>query len=146
MPLSEIIRTDVVTIAPSKTAQEAALLLDKNNVGSLVVTEDDKPVGMITDRDLAIQVVADGRDPHEVTVADIMASPVHTASDDIGLVEAVDIMAEHAVRRLPVVGADGTLVGLITLDDVLTLNIVEMTLLEGVLLAQSKVGRSRFLP
>ncbi len=146
MPLSEIIRTDVITIEPGKTAQEAALTLEKHNVGSLVVVEGKTPVGMVTDRDLAIQVTANGRDPHKVTVETVMSAPVHTAPEDIGLVEAVDIMAEHAIRRLPVVDGDGQLVGLITLDDVLTLNIVEMTLLEGVLLAQSKVGRSRYLP
>lgn len=136
----------MITIGPDKTVQEAALTLERHNVGSLVVVDGKTPIAMVTDRDLAIQVIANGRDPHEVTVEAVMSAPVHTAPDDIGLVEAVDIMAEHAIRRLPVVDGDGQLVGLITLDDVLTLNIVEMTLLEGVLLAQSKVGRSRFLP
>lgn len=139
MPLSEIQRTDVVTIAPEAGVREAAELLEKNNVGSLVVVEDGRPVGLLTDRDIALKIVARG-EPLDTTVEGLMSTPVHTVQQGVSLIEAVDTMAEHAIRRLPVVDEGGKLSGLIALDDVLSLMVVEFGLLEGVLLAQSKVG------
>lgn len=143
MPLAQLVRSDVITITPEEPVTQAAELLEGHNIGSLVVVEGEMPVGMLTDRDLALRVVGGGLDPASTLVADVMSSPVRSLTHDDGFFGAIDEMAEHGIRRMPVVDEGGALVGLLTLDDILTLLVTEFTLLEGVLLAQSKVGSSQ---
>lgn len=114
-----------VAIAERHTSvREAAQLMREHHVGSLVVAEKrdgvTRPVGVVTDRDIVLSVVAvPGVDPQSLRVEDIMASKVATIGEDEGVYEAVEAMCDHGVRRLPVVGADGRLVGMLALDDLL---------------------------
>lgn len=140
MALKDIVRTDTVTITPDATVQEAAQRLDKERAGSLVVVDGPEPVGIVTDRDLAVRSVGRGYDPTSQTVRECMSEPVHTLSEDAGIFDAADAMSERAVRRMPVVDASGELVGIVTLDDMLGIVTSEIALLESVLLAQSKPG------
>jgi CBS domain-containing protein len=91
-------------------------------VGMLLVLDNDRrPVGIVTDRDIAVRVVGEGRDPANTTVADVMSRSPRTVSELAAIEDALALMRAHGVRRLPVVTPQGTLVGVVTLDDVLAL-------------------------
>ena len=105
------------TVSPETTAMEAAKLMATEDVGSLPVTVDEQLVGIVTDRDLVIQLVARGLDPKQVRVADVYTEQPVVASPDEQLDEALQRMAQQQVRRLPVV-TDGQLVGMLAQADV----------------------------
>ncbi|MEP7242090.1 MAG: CBS domain-containing protein [Gammaproteobacteria bacterium] len=116
----------VVTCQPADNLVTAARLMREKHVGFLVVVEVDAqdgdltPIGVITDRDIVISVVAEDVSPHSLTVGDVMTrKPVVALSED-PLSDSVQQMRLKGVRRLPVVGTRGHLVGVISLDDVLT--------------------------
>jgi CBS domain-containing protein len=136
MSLRTIARTEVVTTAPSATLVDVARKLDAEDVGSAVVVEDDVPVGIVTDRDVAIRSVAAGSDPTELTAADVMTADPETVEMDAGVMDVCDAMAAAAVRRMPVV-EDGRLAGIVTLDDLMLLLSTEMIDLATVLEAES---------
>jgi CBS domain-containing protein len=136
MSLREIARTEVVTTEPSATLVDVARKLDAEDVGSAVVVEDDAPVGIVTDRDVAIRSVAAGSDPTELTAADVMTDDPATVPMDAGVMEVCDAMAAAAVRRMPVV-EDGRLAGIVTLDDLMVLLSTEMLDLATVVEAES---------
>ena len=120
---------DGATTPSSKTITECAAQMREQHVGSLVIVDDQQiPQGMITDRDIAIQVVALNQDPNKVTVADIMTTPVVTATVDESMVVALARMREFGIRRLPIVDENNKLVGVISNS-----NLVEelSSLLEG---------------
>ncbi|MDO5532988.1 CBS domain-containing protein [Sutterella sp.] len=105
----------VATIGPEKTILECASQMRREHVGSLVVTgEDNRPLGMITDRDITIEGVARGLDLAKVTVADLMTTPVVTSNEREGMVTALARMRENGIRRLPIVDDTGRLVGVLT--------------------------------
>lgn len=95
---------------------ELATTMETERVGSIVITEGDAAVGIVTDRDLAIRGLADGNTPSEMTARDVMTTDLHTVESNAGFYEAADVMAEHGVRRLPVCEGE-TLVGIVTSDD-----------------------------
>src|SRR4051794_28275147 len=105
----------VVTAPPGVSVREIAQLMREHNVGSVVLVRDGRPVGFITDRDLALAVVADGRDPSG-GASNHASAPALTAEPDIDVEEAVELMMRHGVRRL-VVMSGGALAGVVTLDD-----------------------------
>jgi CBS domain-containing protein len=105
------------TVQPSTTAQDAARLMKSEDVGSLPMVEADKLVGVLTDRDLAIRVLAEGKST-DTAVAEIASKDLVTVDPDQSLEEAARLMAEHQVRRLPVVEEDGRLVGMLAQADV----------------------------
>ena len=93
-------------------------MMRDEDVGVAPIVEDDKLIGMLTDRDIAIRVVAEGRNPDQVIVRDVASKQVVTIDPQQGLDEALRIMAKHKVRRLPVVEEDGKLVGVVAQADV----------------------------
>lgn len=106
------------------TTVNAAKLMRQGHVGSLVVVEMDgrgrrMPVGMVTDRDIVLEVVATGLDPAAITVDDIMERDLVVCGEKQSALEALEIMRFKGVRRLPVVDAEGGLVSIVTVDDVL---------------------------
>jgi CBS domain-containing protein len=105
------------TVKPDLTAGDAAALMKELDVGVIPVAEDGKLLGLVTDRDLALRVVAERKDPSEVQVGKIMTRSPVTVTPDIKLSEARDLMAEHRVRRLPVMKGE-ELVGMLSLGDV----------------------------
>jgi CBS domain-containing protein len=114
----------VVFADPAMMLGDAARLMRGHHVGSLVVVEERSPVqrivvGMVTDRDIATAVVAADRDPHAFRVGDVMSKEVATVREQDALLDLLAVMRRKRVRRLPVVGAQGELLGLVTLDDVL---------------------------
>lgn len=106
----------VATAEPAHSLREIAVIMRERNVGSVVLVDGMRPVGFITDRDLALSVVADGRDAG-ARCGDHASSPVITAEPDMEVEEAAEKMIRHGVRRLVVVEA-GALAGVVTLDDI----------------------------
>ena len=110
-------RTDVATVREDATLREIADIMAHHAVGSVVVIDADRrPIGMLTDRDLAVRVVAQGRDCEDPRASEIMSKPLHTASAEEPLESVSERMRIAGVRRLPVV-RDDELVGLVALDD-----------------------------
>ncbi|WP_456435910.1 CBS domain-containing protein [Thermovibrio ammonificans] len=120
MPVRDLIRRKVVVIEPDDTVKLAAQRMEDKMVGSLVVIEGDKPVGIITDRDLALRVI--GRElPPDTPVKEVMTRDPITIREDASFFELTKTFREAAVRRLIVVDKDGKLVGLISIDDTMEL-------------------------
>lgn len=105
-------------VETSTQVAEAAKLMKSENVGSLPVTEGDRLVGMVTDRDIVVRVVAEGKDVQSATVGEIASKDLVTVDPQQGLDEALRLMAQHQVRRLPVVEEDGRLVGILAQADI----------------------------
>jgi CBS domain-containing protein len=105
------------TVSPDLNAADAAGLMKQEDIGALPVVRDGELVGLVTDRDLVIRVLAERRDPMEIRVGDVMTKAPITVTPDMRLSQARDLMAEHAIRRLPVVKAD-QVVGILSLGDV----------------------------
>lgn len=123
MRIEDICSANVIGILPSASVREAARQLREAHVGCLVVVEctsgDRVPVGMITDRDIVVSVVAPGIDPDMLTVGDVMARPPITCRDDADLFDVLEQMRDQGVRRMPVVDARGVLTGLLSMDDMI---------------------------
>jgi CBS domain-containing protein len=114
--IREVMTESVVTAPPQRTVREIAELMRERNVGSVVLIDERRPVGFVTDRDLAVSVIADGRDLGD-HAADHASSPVITARPEMHVEEAAELMVRHGVRRLVIVDGD-RLTGIVTLDDI----------------------------
>jgi CBS domain-containing protein len=121
MTVERICGNEVYLARGDESAQVAGKRMQEHNVGMLVVVVDDdrQPVGIVTDRDLAIRVVGTGLDPMEVRIDQIMSGRPKTVPIDTPIEDALDMMRHHGVRRLPVLDRSGKLTGVISLDDVL---------------------------
>lgn len=123
MLLKEICTPDVAQCPPETSVLAAARLMRQRHVGDLVVIESAEdgqtPIGLVTDRDIVIEVLAEERDPAQVPVRSIMRTPVVVARASEDLSQAIERMTTHGVRRVPVVDEHERLVGILTLDDVL---------------------------
>ncbi len=137
MNLNDIIRENVVTVDPNEPAGEAARTMNRERIGSVVVAENNQPAGIVTDRDLAMKVVGAERDPSEITVQEVMNEDVITASVDDGVAEMLRVLYKNEIRRMPVVEEDGTLAGIVTLDDLIVLLAGEMQDISGIIQAES---------
>jgi CBS domain-containing protein len=133
--LGKICIKPVVTASAQMTVEEAARAMRSKNVGALVVVNAGRPIGMLTDRDVAVEVVAKGMDPDTVRVGDVMRRKPVTIRQDLGILDAAKIFARTGVRRLPVVTKSGVLVGIIAVDDLIMLLGNEMGHLAGALSA-----------
>ena len=107
-----------VTASPDMNAGDAAGLMAANDVGAIPIVEDERLVGLVTDRDLVLRVIAQRKDPRSVRLADVATTRgLETVTPDTQLCDARALMAERRIRRLPVV-KDGALVGMLSLGDV----------------------------
>ncbi|MFB6092030.1 MAG: CBS domain-containing protein [Haloquadratum sp.] len=137
MTVADVMRHDVVTVSPETPVNEVATTMRDEDVGSVVVVEDDEPVGLVTDRDVAVRIAADGLDAAEMTAERMMTEDPVTVEADTGLFELSTRLCDEAVRRMPVVDADGDLAGIVTLDDLAVLLVGELGNLAGVIDAES---------
>jgi CBS domain-containing protein len=117
--LARIGSRSVATVPESATVADVARLMEERNVGSVVIVEGGRAVGIVTDRDLVLRVLRRGSDPRGVRAAAVASTPVVTVTDESEPMEAAARMGEKGVRRLPVVGRDGALLGIVTLDDLI---------------------------
>ena len=120
---NEVMTKNPIYCLPNDAVARAAQLMKNENIGPIPVIENEqtkKLVGIVTDRDLALRVVADGRDPKSTKVEEVMTRKVVTCRPDDDLQKALDAMSEHQLRRIPVVDDDNKLVGIIAQADVAT--------------------------
>jgi CBS domain-containing protein len=116
MRIHDVMTPDVRTIAPSSTIREAAKLMLDIDAGSLPVAENDRLVGMLTDRDIAVRAIAAGKGP-DTTVGEAMSPDILYCYDDQDIDEVCENMSDMQVRRLPVVDRDKKLVGIVSIGD-----------------------------
>lgn len=138
MTVKEIGQTDVVTVHEEQSAGNLATVMLEEDVGSVVVVRDgDEPIGIVTDRDLVLNVLEPRLDPREVAVTDVMSADLTTVHEDASIFEATSELLTANVRRMPVVDDDGSLTGIVTLDDFVVLFTDELNGLAGVIEAES---------
>lgn len=125
MPISEICNREVVIMRRNDTVQDAAKLMRQQHVGDVLVCDErgsmKVPVGIVTDRDLVVEIMAADVQRPTMSVGDIMSPELATIRESAGIFEAIQFMRAKGVRRLPVVSDDGALVGILALDDLLEL-------------------------
>ena len=117
MKVREIMTIEVATASPDSTLEEVASMMKEEDVGAIPVLDDDQLVGIITDRDIVLRCIAEGKDPTETNVEDILTDNPFTIEPDADVDEAARLMSERQIRRLPVV-EDGELLGVISLGDI----------------------------
>ena len=130
MSLERICSKTVVAITPDATVLEAAKLMQSKHIGCLVVIDESRPIGILTDRDIVLKVVAGGQKP-ETTVKKIMTANPTMVNVNYDLLDAVRLMHNRGVRRLPIVDEHRHLLGIITMDDLLTTFSTEVANLAG---------------
>lgn len=118
--IREAMTKNVATIPRDVSVNEAAKIMEKSNIGSVVVVEGKSPIGIVTERDITYRVVAFDKRPSTVKVSKIMSKPIKTIGPDTTLTEASKIMAKYNIRRLPVI-EDKKLVGIITNKDIVVI-------------------------
>lgn len=133
MKVSEVMTTDVETIGSEQTAREAASFMLRADAGSIPVCENGKVIGMITDRDIAVRGIAEGRGP-DTPVSELMSDGIICAHEDDDIDSVAQRMSEEQVRRMPVLDSDENLVGIVSLGDLAreTSSETAETALEGV--------------
>jgi CBS domain-containing protein len=117
MIISEVMTRDVRIASPDDTLQCAAQIMEEEDFGSLPVAEDDRLVGMLTDRDITIRAVARGMAPQHSTVREVMSTEIRYVFDDESVRDAAQVMGDLHVRRLPVLNREKRLVGIVSLGD-----------------------------
>ncbi len=138
MGLIQCCREEVVAVSPDTPAVEIAKIMDTKNVGSvMVITGEDRPAGIVTDRDLVVRIVAKGMRPEDVTAEEIMTKDLVTFKDDIGVYEAIEKVTREGIRRMPIVDDNGRLIGIVTQDDMIRLLSDEMAKLAHTIEKQS---------
>jgi CBS domain-containing protein len=135
MTLREVARSDVLTVTPATPARETAATMRDEGVGSLVVVDEGDVVGIVTDRDVALRMW-EADDPAAATTADLMTEDPVTVGIHSGVYDALQTAREANVRRLPVV-ENGTLAGIVTLDDIIVLLAGEFAAVSEIVQAES---------
>lgn len=147
MTIGAICNREVITVQRDATVLHAAMLMRQYHVGDVVVIENRKditaPIGIVTDRDVVIEVVATELDTAVITVGDIMVASLAVVKDSVGVLEAIQLMTGKGVRRLPVVDDGGSLMGIVTLDDLLLLLAKEFGALSKLVAREQKNEASK---
>lgn len=142
MTIGAICNHEVITIHRNASVLEAAILMRKHHVGDVIVIEAHReklvPIGILTDRDIVVELVATELDCKVITTGDIMVANIVTIKESTGVFEAIQIMTSNGVRRLPVVDDEGELVGIMALDDLLILLAKELGSLTKLLTREQK--------
>lgn len=116
MKVRDVMTTDVATATPETTLEDIATMMRDEDTGAIPVLDGDQLVGIITDRDIVIRCIAEGKDPVETTVEDVLSERLETIEPDADVEHAKDLMSRRQVRRLPVI-EDGELVGMLSIGD-----------------------------
>lgn len=147
MPIAEICSRGVVIANPDDSLRTVAELMRVHHVGSVVVTRDDaglcRPLGIITDRDIVLALVAKDVSPDAVRAGDVMSEPLETINESDEVWQALERMRSRGVRRLPVLGVHGELVGIVSADDLLELVAEEIASLARIIGREQRQEVSR---
>lgn len=131
MAIGEICNREVVFARRDSTVREAAQLMRDSHVGDLIIVDERNgrrvPAGILTDRDIAVGIVAKGLDPDTLAVGDVVGPELVLVKESAGVSETIELMRAKGVRRIPVVDASGALVGIVTADDMLDLLAEELS-------------------
>ena len=117
MKVREIMTTEVATAAPDNTLDEIAVMMKNEDAGSIPIVADGELRGILTDRDIVIRCIAEGKEPTDTTAEEILSEALHTIEPDAEVEEASELMAEQQIRRLPVV-EENRLVGILAIGDI----------------------------
>jgi len=148
MTVGQICNRVVVFAFRNTPLPDAAKLMRDNHIGSLVIVDESDrgriPVGMLTDRDIAIAVVAQALDPRTLTAGEVMSGELVTANEQDDMLDTLQRMRRRGVRRVPVLTAAGTLAGIVTLDDLLELVAEQLgDVVKAIATEQSREARAR---
>ena len=125
MPVGEICNREVVVVGEEGSVTEAAKIMREYHVGDVVIVKTrygkQVPVGILTDRDITLEIVARNADPEAIRVGDAMTFELTTVFEDDDLMHVIELMRSHGIRRVPMVDADEALVGILTVDDIVDL-------------------------
>ncbi len=141
MKLGKLMTRQVEVVAPSASLRQAARMMRDHDVGPVPVVENGRVVGILTDRDIAVRAVADGRDPEKTTVADIMTRDVDCCREDEDVEAAAQLMSDRQIRRLVVLDREQRLAGIVSLGD-LALAVDSPAMVSAVLEDVSKPGHA----
>ena len=120
MPVSDIARPNVVTVPLETSLSAVARTMNERSVGCVVVVDDEEPVGLVSDRDLALVILDEETDPETLTVDALLTQEFVTVTADTGIYDVIELLSQRGLRRVPVVDGD-ELVGIVSLSDVIVL-------------------------
>lgn len=148
MNVGEVCNREVILTERRTPVTDAARLMREHHVGSLVVADRKGagwvPVGILTDRDIVVAVVAGGVDPAKLMVADVMSGDLVTVREGDSVFDALGLMRRRGIRRVPVLAANGTLAGIVTIDDLLEIVAGELNdLVRAITAEQSREAKAR---
>jgi CBS domain-containing protein len=143
MPVKDYCRRPAVEMEPEASVREAARRMEEEGLGCLLVAEPGGPAGVVTDRDLALEIYCRKLDPDSVRLREIARTDLVTVREDAPLAEAARVMRRHGLRRLPVVDAGGKPVGVIAADDLLQVVVGELAGLAVAIRAQTPAAVER---
>lgn len=154
MSISECCNMSVVCCEADATIPQVAELMRRHHVGDVVVTETKDgsriPLGIVTDRDIVVEMIAMRLDVDIFTAGDIMTEPVVSVRENAGIIETLRLMRAHKIRRVPVVNQAGSLFGIVSADDLINLLAMEFSMLTGTIVEQaaheSRLRRSGYAP
>ena len=116
----EHMTTKIVSASSSDSVQNIAKIMKKKRISAILIIDDDRLVGIVTERDFVSKVVADCLDPKTITAKDVMSSDIISGDPEMNIIKAATLMTEHKIKKLPVID-DGHLVGLVTQTDLMKL-------------------------
>ena len=128
--VGDIMTRDVKVVRPDSNVKEVVAAMNRFNIGSIVVVQDGRPVGVISERDILRRVVEPCLSPEALTAGQVMTSPVYTICETASMDEAAELMAEKKIRKIPVT-EKGRLVGIVTYTDIVTKVLSMLSVLEG---------------
>jgi len=138
-PLQDMLNRDVITISPDVPVSEAAYLMMREDIGSLIVVDKQRfPIGIVTDRDLVVSAIAEGKDPEDSIVEEIMTKDVIYVEEETNLLDILRTMSEYSIRRMPVT-KNGVLTGIVSVDDLIIVIATELADLAMAVGSKSKV-------
>lgn len=147
MSIGELCNREVIVIEADASIDAAVKLMRHSHVGDLVVVEQRDqqaiPVGILTDRDIIIDVLAEDISPESLSVSDVMSTPLITARENEDLLDVIGRMRKHGVRRVPVVNGQGGLEGILAVDDVLEILVEQISGLAGLVRIEQQHERER---
>ncbi len=117
MQIADVMSRGVELVSPDATVQEAATKMAEGDIGAVLIGTDDEPAGILTDRDIILRVVVEGRDSTTLPVSEVMSSTLFTCREEDTVQEVFREMSERQVRRLPVFDQNGKLSGIVALSD-----------------------------